>query len=368
MRRIRLAGWLASILVVCALAAAPASCAHVFIGNDGKDGAPATIRLQGPITRGDDAALEAALRQVQQSATGAINGVPFITVELDSPGGDVVEALDVGRTIYQNFLMTLVRPGRECVSACVFVLMAGAVHTPADGANIGLHRPLLVSWSHISAREAHARYDGLMEYLHQYFQQLGVADAAYAMMMSTDSYGMRYFSPTELDRLRLRGEDPAWEKFYHAKWAAAIASGVMPSLDAPSLDAPAAEAPRINPGALPRLAPVNEIYRGVAFMPGDGPDPAAGVELPNLRTEWAQLDNGWQPLWGSVDLLAMAWMWGSAMLSWLRSAWWLVAIIGFELLRAQPWPGDPRSPRRRRDQWRLDGLVSPGEAAVPGPA
>jgi hypothetical protein len=363
MRKFRLAGWLTPILVVCALAAAPAFGADMFIANDGAGGAPATIRLRGPITRGDDAALEAALRLVRQADANTINGVPFITVELDSPGGDVVEALDVGRTIYQNFLMTLVRPGHECVSACVFVLMAGAVHTPADGSNIGLHRPLLVSWSHISAREAHARYDGLMEYLHQYFQQLGVSDAAYAMMMSTDSYGMRYFSPTELDRLRLRGEDPAWERFYHAKWAAAIASGTMPSLDAP-----ATEAPRIDLSALPRLAPVNEIYRSVVFMPGDGPYPAAGVELPKLRTEWAPLDNGWQPLWGSVDLLAMARMWGSAMLSWLQSAWWLVAIIGFELLRAQPWPGDSRSPRRRREQWRLDGLVSPGGAAVPGPA
>jgi ATP-dependent protease ClpP protease subunit len=321
------------------------------------------IRLDGAITRGDHSAFEAALRRVRDVATATINGVPFITVELNSPGGDVVEALDIGRKIYQNFLMTLVRPGHECVSACVFVLMAGAVHTPADGSSIGLHRPLLVSWSHIDYREARRRYDGLMDYLRQYFRQLGVADSAFDLMMRTDSYGMRYFSPAEMDQLGLRGEDPAWEKFYGAKWA--VATEPKPE----ARPAPLADAGRVAQAGPPKLAPVDQTLHGIVFMPGAyhaGQDYMAGADVPRLKPEWAPLDNGWQPLWSAVDLRGLA----RTLLAWaasrLAQIWWLVAILALELLRARPWPGDPRPRRERREQWRLAGLVSPASARATG--
>ncbi len=329
-----------------------------MIVNDGADGAKSLIRLQGAIGKGDAASLDSALARVRQVATSTINGVPFITIELDSPGGDVVEALDIGRIIYRNFLMTLVRPGRECVSACVFVLMAGAVHTPADGARIGLHRPLLVSWSHIGAEEAHARYNGLMAYLREYFQQLGVDDAAFEMMMRTDSDGMRYFSPAEMDRLHLRGEDPAWEKFYHSTWAAANApAGPM-------------EAKQVA-ATLPEMPKVDEIYRSVVFMPGAyhaGVDYFAGVDLPNAKFAWASMDDGeWRPLWISGDLAGTIWALMAAIWSWLRPVWWFIAILAFEILRARPWPGDPGS-RHGAEAWRLDGLVSRASTGATGQA
>jgi hypothetical protein len=353
--------WLGPILIACALLAGRSADARISIINDGANGAPATILLRGAVTKGDRAALEAALARVRQVATSTINGVPFVTVELDSPGGDVVEALDVGRVIHQNFLMTLVRPGHECVSACVFVLMAGAVHTPADGASIGLHRPLLVSWSHITYQQARARYDGLMAYLRLYFHSLGVADAAFDLMMRTDSQGMRYFSSGEMDQLGLRGEDPAWEKFYGARWAAAAAP--RPDAAAAAMPAPLAEAAK--------LPPVDETYRDVVFMPGAyhaDQDYLAGVTLPNTRVDWVQLDNGWRPLWGAVDVLGLARMLLDLSLAWLRPVWWLIALLLVELLRARPWPGAPRLGRERSEQWRLDGAVSPVSAAAPAQA
>ena len=39
-----------------------------------------------------------------------------------------------------------------------------------------------------------------------YFLELGVSEAAYDIMMRTDSYDMRYFDWTELDRFGLRGQ------------------------------------------------------------------------------------------------------------------------------------------------------------------
>src|ERR1700727_3043810 len=147
--------------------------ANVTVLDDGANGGAAKILIHSAIHKGDLAAFEAALDRVSHTAKTEINDTPFITVELNSPGGDVVEAVGIGRVIYQHSAMTLVRPGQECVSACVFILMAGAVHTPT-GAAIGVHRPMLVSWRNMSSSEAHAKYDGLMRYLHDYFVELGV--------------------------------------------------------------------------------------------------------------------------------------------------------------------------------------------------
>ena len=345
-----------------AMLAGPAH-AGVFIVDDGADGKSARIRIQSAITRGDLAAFEAAIGQVSRTSRTRINGVPFVTVELSSPGGDVVEAVGIGRSIYRHPAMTLVRPGQECVSACVFILVAGAVRTPNSAAEIGVHRPLLVSWRHMSYAEAQAKYDGLMLYLRRYFAELGVSDAAYDIMMRTDSYGMRYFTPTELDELRLRGESPEWR----ARYAALIPAPAAGSgIEQAPLPAPVHELPRID-----------ESYRDIVFMPGDlsAAQYFAGLHIPNLHFAWAELDADAQRLdWSAPDIV------GAARTLW-RGVWqvvghngWLLFLILFELIRGQyvVWPGDPVLGRPRREQWRLAPFrpdpVSPASARESGRA
>lgn len=67
------------------------------------------------------------------------NGVPFIFAKLDSPGGDIIEALAIGREVRRRFMLTGVVRKMECDSACVFILAAG-VERVGDG-KVGLHRP-----------------------------------------------------------------------------------------------------------------------------------------------------------------------------------------------------------------------------------
>jgi hypothetical protein len=176
--------------------------AGVSIVDDGSNGGPAKILIQSAIKKGDLIAFENALEKVERSAATRINDIPFVTVELNSPGGDVVEALGIGRAIYKNLAMTMVRPGKECVSACVFIFVAGAVRTPDEGASIGLHRPLLVSWTNISAAEAHARYNGLMNYLRDYFRELGISDRAFDIL------------PIRTERPQPAGRKPALEAIF----------------------------------------------------------------------------------------------------------------------------------------------------------
>lgn len=61
-------------------------------------------------------------------------------VRLDSPGGAVSEALEIGRALRAVGLDTEVQAGAVCLSACPYMLAAG-VHRRADeGAHVGVHQ------------------------------------------------------------------------------------------------------------------------------------------------------------------------------------------------------------------------------------
>jgi hypothetical protein len=348
---------------LCALAAlmlaglaGSAAMASVTIADDGANGGSAKILIRSAIHKGDLAAFEGAIDRVSRTATARINGIPFITVELNSPGGDVVEAIAIGRVIYRHAAMTLVRPGQECVSACVFIMMAGAVHTPI-GALVGVHKPMLVSWRNMSYADARAKYDGLMLYLRGYFHELGVSDEAYDIMMRTGSADMHYFTWWEMEQLGLRGEGPEWRARLAERQAAA-----------------AEQEARRNwvPDEAPSLPKIDEAWRQVVFMPGDlhGKDYYAGTDIqPAAAFDWASINSQVQRLtWDRPDVVGFAIRLAHAIWDMLKPVWWLLAILLFEILRADPnnWPDHPF--RSRRDQWRLRPFESTGLNTASAPA
>jgi len=347
--------------IVCAVAAlllagltGPGAVAGVTVLDDGANGGSAKILIQSAIHKGDLAAFEAAIVRVDRTATARINGIPFVTVELNSPGGDVVEAIGIGRVIYRHAAMTLVRPRQECVSACVFILMAGAVHTPI-GALVGVHKPMLVSWRNMSYAEAEAKYDGLMRYLRDYFVELGVSPEAYDIMMRTSSFDMHYFTWWEMDELGLRGEGPGWRARFVERQAAAAEQEAHR---------------RWVPGEAPTLPKIDESWREVVFMPGDlyGKDYYAGVDIQRQPLTMESIDLDTQRLdWDSPDVVGFAVRLAHAVWDMLKPVWWLLAILLFEILRADPnnWPDHPF--RSRRDQWRLAPFRPAGVSSASAP-
>ena len=325
--------------------------ASVAILADGADGNSARIAIRYAITKGDLAAFESAIDRVSRTATNRIAGVPFVTVELNSPGGDVVEALGIGRAIYAHSAFTRVRQGQECVSACVFIFAAGAVRTPQPSAAIGVHKPLLVSWRNMDYRQARAKYDGLMQYLRLYFLDLGVSEAAYDAMMQTDSADMRYFSPAELQNLRLGGESPGWRKHYAALNAAAAVTDTVAT--AGFADAP-------------RLPAIDQSYRDVVFMPGDFPPEQyyAGIHFTFTHFVWDSLDEGRQAV-GARTPDAAEFIAGVYRKLWPVAGpyWWLLALILFELARGRstPWPDGRYLSSADKDRWRLAPFRPYGE-------
>lgn len=64
----------------------------------------------------------------------------FDTIRLHSPGGSVVDALAIGRTIRENAFATKMEPGDICLSACPYVLVGGTTRTVPDAAMVGVHQ------------------------------------------------------------------------------------------------------------------------------------------------------------------------------------------------------------------------------------
>ena len=90
-----------------------------------------TYRLEGAIAEGDGTRV-AELIAAQET--------PVETLVLQSPGGSVRDALDLGRTLRAAGIGTRMLAGEFCYSACPYLLAGGTRREIAEGASVGLHQ------------------------------------------------------------------------------------------------------------------------------------------------------------------------------------------------------------------------------------
>ncbi|RYZ88890.1 MAG: hypothetical protein EOP06_10180 [Proteobacteria bacterium] len=93
--------------------------------------------MAGEVRQGDFNRLISYLRE---------NLALFITgevVKLDSPGGNVDEAIKLAEFIHRTNRSTIVPSGAECSSACFYLLVAGGTRGTVSG-KIGIHRPYYI--------------------------------------------------------------------------------------------------------------------------------------------------------------------------------------------------------------------------------
>lgn len=95
---------------------------------------PAIITISGEITSGDDK----VFRQIAAEHSEAI-------VVLDSSGGMIAPALDIGRTIRLRGYRTAVLETARCASACALMWLAGSSRVIFEGGEVGFHASYLDS-------------------------------------------------------------------------------------------------------------------------------------------------------------------------------------------------------------------------------
>ncbi|QPH55349.1 hypothetical protein [Pontivivens ytuae] len=92
------------------------------------DGRPA-LQLRGAISPGDGARIVEELRRLEPDL-----------VTLESPGGSVSDALEIGRTIRGIGAETRLADASICLSACPYIFAGGTARQIADSARLGVHQ------------------------------------------------------------------------------------------------------------------------------------------------------------------------------------------------------------------------------------
>jgi hypothetical protein len=129
-------------------------------------------------------------------------------VYLDSPGGDVAAALEIGRILRREGMSATVERGAHCMSACVFVL-AGAEKRRIDGA-VGIHRPRKVDIPNepIDPSKVIKEYEDSSDTERIYLKEMGVSTTLVDEMLRFEPDNIRVLTRPELEKFGL-GESPA---------------------------------------------------------------------------------------------------------------------------------------------------------------
>jgi hypothetical protein len=132
---------------------------------------------------------------------------------LDSPGGDVEEALRIASFVKALHLQTRVAGGGTCASACFFIFLAGIHHIAVgtkDGrmtrgslGYIGLHRPYfkLDSAKRSGSTDAEMRQHGVMQKSSDYLRNEDVPQRLIDLMMSRPSNDIYWMTQDDIDQL-----------------------------------------------------------------------------------------------------------------------------------------------------------------------
>jgi hypothetical protein len=189
---------------------------------------PCGIRFSGPIDEKTPAALEAAIRKVKNGTCKKENdkyrrivgdktpaSLPLVHVVLqivDSPGGDLLAAMQAGRILRRELVDTVVTFNSACASACVFMYLGG-VNRSSVGA-LGLHRPYAKSGSE-SLLESQQQHKRMIALAKAYLDEMNISPRLIDLINAIPPDEIRWLSLTEKDyelkkELLIDGADPAY--------------------------------------------------------------------------------------------------------------------------------------------------------------
>ncbi len=176
----------------------------------GKSGRPAVaILINGQISKADATKLAAffANKQLELEEN---------RLWLDSPGGDMDAAMDMGRILDRNTVAAFVDKNSSCLSACVLVAMGA--ESRVIGGKVGIHRPYSLEPSDDYAR-VEASYRKLQKRVRQYVADLDFPAQLYDEMMAVPPEDVKLLSAAELKKYYLEGRTPAKEDSVDSAYA-----------------------------------------------------------------------------------------------------------------------------------------------------
>ncbi|API52093.1 hypothetical protein BMW22_11060 [Rhizobium leguminosarum] len=118
-------------------------------------------------------------------------------ITFDSPGGNVIVAIEFGRTIRALNARTIQIRAAECASACAFAF-AGGVQRYAEPGSIGVHRVSLSDDVAMDNKTAVSSVQSLTGEIIGYLTDMGVSPNLLQLSLSIDSDDIRYLTGAEM--------------------------------------------------------------------------------------------------------------------------------------------------------------------------
>jgi hypothetical protein len=143
--------------------------------------------------------------------------VDELTVVLNSPGGDVLAAIEVGEELRRQWAFTAVDDDGECVGACVFILAAGVRRAPGSE-KIGIQRPHFdpKEFAGMASDRAKQKYAALTKKAQAYLSRMGMSNRLFQEMMQQPSEKVHLLNAGRLKALGLEGSYPPYEEWLRA--------------------------------------------------------------------------------------------------------------------------------------------------------
>ena len=178
------------------------------------------IEISGPLTKDAPDRLRAVLDHAIALNARARAKPEALPVYLNSPGGSVLAAIEMGETIRELGVATHIDDMAKCASACALVFAGGVQRSTSNrSASIGIHRPYFPSemFAKLDRAEARERYDELTQRVRDYLQRMGMSDRLFERMLRIPSNTIEWLKISEAKELGLIGEDPAFAEWVRAR-------------------------------------------------------------------------------------------------------------------------------------------------------
>ncbi|MBL8528024.1 MAG: ATP-dependent Clp protease proteolytic subunit [Burkholderiales bacterium] len=159
--------------------------------------------IRGPITEKDLALVSV----IAERATKNQHRNSFF--HLNSKGGDVDAAIQIGRHLRELSAIAAVGATAECLSACVFVLAGATRRAVGSTARIGIHRPYSLRTDIRDYRAAQKEHSRLAITAKTYLEDMNLPTSLYDAMMRVPPENIRILSQHELTSFGLNQIDPA---------------------------------------------------------------------------------------------------------------------------------------------------------------
>jgi hypothetical protein len=153
------------------------SPAAEFSRSASRDGSPDTILVVGQLSMGDE----------KQFINAALNSKNAIVI-FQSPGGNLLAGIEIGKAIRLKGFSTFVPDGVRCASACALAWLGGRSRYMSETANVGFHAVYVKAEGQAAVSSAGNALVGA------YLSQLGLPTSAIVYITDAPPDGMQWLN------------------------------------------------------------------------------------------------------------------------------------------------------------------------------